>query len=232
MSAEQCGSVQAQAAAVRQVGRGGLNEQAGSSNQDVSEEGPSGGQRRGETTAVSTTEIVRHPSETEQVLRILAAQLRALKHLSPQTGQHPHPLPPPPHTPSLRQTGCAVSVSKPVGVHLKISAFAFQQSPGPLLPVPISQMILPRTCFFKTVLYQAQLLFGALSLEHKAIQAKLSCGVYYISTYCNCFASFRCSKGCCGGTEQGSSGSAGGAAQAVPAQQGGLPDPACAAVRP
>ena len=78
--------VQAQAAALRQVGRGGLNEQAGASNQDTAEEGASGGQRRGDTTAVSTAEIVRHPSETEQVLRILATQLRSLKNLSPQTG--------------------------------------------------------------------------------------------------------------------------------------------------
>lgn len=81
--------VQAQAAALRQVGRGGLNEQAGASNQDTMEEGVSGGQRRGDTTAVSTAEIVRHPSETEQVLRILATQLRSLKHLSPQSGQTP-----------------------------------------------------------------------------------------------------------------------------------------------
>ncbi|KAL3154030.1 hypothetical protein ABBQ32_013581 [Trebouxia sp. C0010 RCD-2024] len=78
--------IRAQAAAVRQVGRGGLNEQAGSSNQNPLEEGVPGGQRRGDATAVSTAEIVRHPSETEQVLRILAAQLRSLKHLSPQTG--------------------------------------------------------------------------------------------------------------------------------------------------
>ena len=79
--------VQAQAAALRQVGRGGLNEQAGSSHQGPQGlgEGSSGGQR-GEASAVSTVEIVRHPSESEQVLRILAAQLRALKHLSPQTG--------------------------------------------------------------------------------------------------------------------------------------------------
>ena len=81
--------VQAQAAALRQVGRGGLNEQAGASNQDTAEEGASGGQRRGDTTVVSTAEIVRHPSETEQVLRILATQLRSLKHLTPQSGQTP-----------------------------------------------------------------------------------------------------------------------------------------------
>lgn len=72
---------------MRQVGRGGLNEQAGSSHQDPSEEGAPAGQRRGDATAVSTTEIVRHPSETEQVLRILAAQLRSLKQLSPEAGQ-------------------------------------------------------------------------------------------------------------------------------------------------
>ncbi len=84
--------LQAQAAALRQVGRGGLNEQAGSSNQDSNdfEEGPPGGQRRGDASAVSTAEIVRHPSETEQVLRILAAQMRGLKHLTPQTGQCRH----------------------------------------------------------------------------------------------------------------------------------------------
>jgi len=43
--------------------------------------------RRGDATAVSTAEIVRHPSETEQVLRILATHLRALKTLSTQAGQ-------------------------------------------------------------------------------------------------------------------------------------------------
>ncbi len=81
--------MQAQAAALRQVGRGGLNEQAGSSSQDPSglDEGAAGVVRRGDATAVSTTEIVRHPSETEQVLRILATHLRALKTLSTQAGQ-------------------------------------------------------------------------------------------------------------------------------------------------
>lgn len=81
--------LQAQAAALRQVGRGGLNEQAGSSSQDPSgpDEGAAGAVRRGDATAVSTAEIVRHPSESEQVLRILATQLRALKHLSAQAGQ-------------------------------------------------------------------------------------------------------------------------------------------------
>ncbi|KAL0019181.1 hypothetical protein WJX77_000293 [Trebouxia sp. C0004] len=78
--------IRAQAAALRQVGRGGLDEQAGSSSQDPSgpEEGAAGTVRRGDATAVSTAEIVRHPSETEQVLRILATHLRALKHLSAQ----------------------------------------------------------------------------------------------------------------------------------------------------
>ena len=80
--------LQAQAAALRQVGRGGLNEQAGSSSQDPSslDEGAAGAVRRGDATAVSTAEIVRHPSESEQVLRILATHLRALKHLSAQAG--------------------------------------------------------------------------------------------------------------------------------------------------
>ncbi|KAL0055911.1 hypothetical protein WJX82_005648 [Trebouxia sp. C0006] len=78
--------IRAQAAALRQVGRGGLNEQAGSSSQDPSslDEGAAGAVRRGDATAVSTAEIVRHPSESEQVLRILATHLRALKHLSAQ----------------------------------------------------------------------------------------------------------------------------------------------------
>ena len=80
--------LQAQAAAVRQVGRGGLDEQAGSSAADPSvvEGGSAGVQRRGDATAVSTAEIVRHPSEAEQVVRILASQLRALKHLNPHIG--------------------------------------------------------------------------------------------------------------------------------------------------
>lgn len=88
LSHEQQCLLQAQAAALRQVGRGGLNEQAGSSHQDPPglEEGLPAVQRRGDATAVSTAEIVRHPSETEQVLRILATHLRGLKHLPPQTG--------------------------------------------------------------------------------------------------------------------------------------------------
>ena len=71
------------------VGRGGLYEHAGSSGQDPLgvEDGSAGVLRRGDATAVSTAEIVRHPSEAEQVLRILVAQLRALKHLNFQTGE-------------------------------------------------------------------------------------------------------------------------------------------------
>lgn len=71
---------------MRQVGRGGLNELAETVPQD---EGPSGeaNQRRADATAVSTAEIVRHPSETEQVLRILATHLKGLKNLPPSTGQ-------------------------------------------------------------------------------------------------------------------------------------------------
>ena len=77
---------QAQAAAVRQVGRGGLDEEAGASRDEGVPSGEAS-HRRGEATAVSTAEIVRHPSETEQVLRILATHLRGLKSLAPSSGE-------------------------------------------------------------------------------------------------------------------------------------------------
>lgn len=77
---------QAQAAAVRQVGRGGLDEEAGASRDEGLPSGEAS-HRRGEATAVSTAEIVRHPSETEQVLRILATHLRGLKSVSPSSGE-------------------------------------------------------------------------------------------------------------------------------------------------
>lgn len=87
-----CCALQAQAAAVRQVGRGGLDEQVGAALEDAGPSGePSGepGHRRADATAVSTAEIVRHPSETEQVLRILATHLRGLKNLATSTGGTP-----------------------------------------------------------------------------------------------------------------------------------------------
>lgn len=71
---------------MRQVGRGGLNE-AGTAPQGDAHLGEAT-QRRADAAAVSTAEIVRHPSETEQVLRILATHLRGLKGLAPSTGLH------------------------------------------------------------------------------------------------------------------------------------------------
>ncbi|CAL8467045.1 g6581 [Coccomyxa elongata] len=71
---------QAQAAMLRHIGRGGLNEEGGVAS--ASDGVPEVGRREGEN--VSTVDIVRQPSEAEQVLRMLPGQLRSLKHLPPR----------------------------------------------------------------------------------------------------------------------------------------------------
>ena len=78
-------SLQAQAATLRRVGQGGLNEDA---LELVEGAGRSGGDAAGrrEHENVSTVDIVRHPSEAEQVLRMLPAHLRGLKHLPARAG--------------------------------------------------------------------------------------------------------------------------------------------------
>lgn len=76
------GRLQAQAATLRRIGQGGLNEQAA---EPTSAHGAAGAAEAGRE-VVSTVEIVRHPSEAEQVLRMLPGQLRGLKHLTPRAG--------------------------------------------------------------------------------------------------------------------------------------------------
>ncbi|EIE26712.1 hypothetical protein COCSUDRAFT_59229 [Coccomyxa subellipsoidea C-169] len=68
---------QAQAATLRHIGRGGLDEEAA---MQAGGDGAAGASDMGRE-LVSTVEIVRHPSEAEQVLRMLPGQLRGLKHL-------------------------------------------------------------------------------------------------------------------------------------------------------
>ena len=80
---------QAHQASMRRVGRGGLGEdedfasaeaRAGSSRDD--------GSRRGEqTTGVAYADVVHHPSEAEQILKLLAAQLRGLRRLPADAGE-------------------------------------------------------------------------------------------------------------------------------------------------
>ncbi|KAK9793457.1 hypothetical protein WJX73_010752 [Symbiochloris irregularis] len=82
---------QAQAAALRRVGQGGLNEVAGEGDLGTSN-GPSSstaapvsfseaGPRRGDT-LVSETEVQRQPSEAEQAIRLAVGQLRNLRGVS------------------------------------------------------------------------------------------------------------------------------------------------------
>jgi hypothetical protein len=80
----QCYQMQAQAATLRRIGQGGLNEEAlelaGGAAGGAAEAG------RREQENVSTVDIVRHPSEAEQVLRMLPGHLRSLKHLPARAG--------------------------------------------------------------------------------------------------------------------------------------------------
>eukprot|EP00878_Enallax_costatus_P025226 GHUV01026975.1.p1 GENE.GHUV01026975.1~~GHUV01026975.1.p1 ORF type:complete len:193 (-),score=30.92 GHUV01026975.1:920-1498(-) len=69
-------AAQAQQAALRRVGQGGLNEAAGESDTATGAAGVGiGSGRRQGSTAVSETQIVRHPCEVERVLRILHQQI-------------------------------------------------------------------------------------------------------------------------------------------------------------
>lgn len=79
-------ALQAQAAALRRVGQGGLNEVAGEAGSSSSTALPGSftdelGPRRGDT-LVSETEVQRQPSEAEQAIRLAVAQLRNLRGVS------------------------------------------------------------------------------------------------------------------------------------------------------
>ena len=66
---------------MRRVGRGGLGEDEDFASAEA-RAGSSGGDgsRRGEqTTGVAYADVVHHPSEAEQILKLLAAQLRRLR---------------------------------------------------------------------------------------------------------------------------------------------------------
>lgn len=65
-------AAQAQAAALRRVGQGGLNEAAGEHGAAAA---AADGSSRRQDTAVSETQVVRHPSEVERVLRLLQQQI-------------------------------------------------------------------------------------------------------------------------------------------------------------
>lgn len=77
--------VQAQAATLRRIGEGGLNE-ASAAGPEGPGPGSLGGPGRRDREVVSTVDIVRHPSEAEQVLRMLPGHLRGLKELPPEAG--------------------------------------------------------------------------------------------------------------------------------------------------
>ena len=93
--------MQAQAASLRRITQGGLNEASavGAAGLDSS----LGEAGRREREVVSTVEIVRHPSEAEQILRLLPGQLRGLKALRPRAG-------PPSLPPAVRLRSCGHSV--------------------------------------------------------------------------------------------------------------------------
>ena len=82
-------ALQAQQAAMRRVGRGGLGEDEDFASAEA-RAGSSGGNgsRRGEqTTGVAYADVVHHPSEAEQILKLLAAQLRCLRRLPVAAGE-------------------------------------------------------------------------------------------------------------------------------------------------
>lgn len=66
-------TAQAQAAALRRVGQGGLNEATGEHAIGAADGGD--GTSRRQDASVSETQIVRHPSEVERVLRLLHQQI-------------------------------------------------------------------------------------------------------------------------------------------------------------
>ena len=71
---------------LRQVGRGGLGEAQDHAQAEAGLSDRDGMLRRGVDTGVATAEIVHHPSESEQVLRLLTGQLRALRRLPAEAG--------------------------------------------------------------------------------------------------------------------------------------------------
>ena len=81
--------MQEQAKTLRRVGRGGLNEDAGpSAEAEAALSNLEGTGHRSAT--VAGTEIIRQPSEAEQVLRLLATQLRTMRALPASSGETPH----------------------------------------------------------------------------------------------------------------------------------------------
>ncbi|KAK9861981.1 hypothetical protein WJX84_009317 [Apatococcus fuscideae] len=81
---------QEQAKVLRRVGRGGLNEATGPSDEAESsllgDAGPSLEGTGHRSAVVAGTEIIRQPSEAEQVLRLLTTQLRSLRSLPASSG--------------------------------------------------------------------------------------------------------------------------------------------------
>lgn len=75
---------------LRRVGRGGLNEATGPSDEAESsllgDAGPSLEGTGHRSAVVAGTEIIRQPSEAEQVLRLLTTQLRSLRSLPASSG--------------------------------------------------------------------------------------------------------------------------------------------------
>lgn len=84
LGAESWDCVQAQAAALRRVGQGGLNEEAGEAADDSNDADlglvPEDARRRNDQ-LISDTEVQRQPSEAEQAVRLLMGQLRLLRGL-------------------------------------------------------------------------------------------------------------------------------------------------------
>lgn len=78
-----CQLLQAQAAALRRVGQGGLNEVAGEAGEDAAASSLLAGDdpRRRNDNLISDTELQRQPSEAEQAIRLLVGQLRLLRGL-------------------------------------------------------------------------------------------------------------------------------------------------------
>ncbi|KAK9844148.1 hypothetical protein WJX81_006007 [Elliptochloris bilobata] len=75
---------QAQAQTLRRVGRGGLHEEGGEGGGAVADPTVFGvGGREEVRREVGGVDLVHHPSEAEQILRLLPAQLRALRSLPP-----------------------------------------------------------------------------------------------------------------------------------------------------
>lgn len=72
--------MQAQHASLARVGRGGLGEDSGLGDAEAPMNGLANS-RRGEATGVAHADVVHAPSEAEQLLKLLLAQLRGLRDL-------------------------------------------------------------------------------------------------------------------------------------------------------